>query len=427
MKLAAAAVLAAIVAVAAPSRPADEAVATTTAERPLLGISWDRTRLTGASLAHYDRATLVPASRARVRLGNYSGAWALSRDGRRVAVGTEAALGVRIIDATRMRKVADVKTRHGAPSVLAWLTPRLLVGAERGWMFAIDPVTRRVLKYVSLDGYVAGHVRTHDTLVVMLGRYEGIGPTQVVIADAAGAIRTVTLDGIHSGSSFPSDGDASAIGEVRTPGLAVDAVARRAFVVGGDNVVAEIDLASLRVAYHALREQVSLVDRVRDWWEPRAYAKGPVLGHDRHAQWLGDGILGVSGDDRLAVGGETGRERVRSEPYGLRLVDVRDWTVRTVDRRARSFAVAGSTLLAYGLEMYYQDDWNFSGSGLRGYTVGGDSRFHLFGDEPIALIVYDGLAYVDRFHVRGVAVVDAERGEVVRELPNPLPELLVDR
>ena len=64
-------------------------------------------------------------------------------------------------------------------------------------------------------------------------------------------------------------------------------------------------------------------------------------GSERSARWLGNGLLAVSGLDRDATS---------TKPAGLRLVDVRDRTSRTIDPTATSFTVAGGVLLVENAE-----------------------------------------------------------------------------
>src|SRR3989304_2316666 len=87
--------------------------------------------------------------------------------------------------------------------------------------------------------------------------------------------------------------------------LAVDPSARTAYLVSGDRVFI-VDLRTLSVT---------------DRGPLRTLAKSSA-GTSRSAAWLGGGLMAVSGAD-YGVGTLT--------PIGLRVVDVRNWTTRTLD------------------------------------------------------------------------------------------------
>jgi hypothetical protein len=117
---------------------------------------------------------------------------------------------------------------------------------------------------------------------------------------------------------------------MRTRGLAVDPATRRAYVVGADEPVAEVDLRTLHVTYHALAPVRSLQARAKD-------IRGPY----RTATWLGDGVLAVTGTNaRRRPGGGP-----RFEPVGVHLIDTRSWRRRTLAPQARWFAVSGQALV----------------------------------------------------------------------------------
>jgi hypothetical protein len=121
--------------------------------------------------------------------------------------------------------------------------------------------------------------------------------------DAAGEARVATVRQARVGSL----------------GLAVDPVGRKAYLAEGERVFG-VDLRTLAVS---------------DPGPLRTLTKAP-LGSERSARWLGNGLLAVSGLDRDAT---------TAKPAGLRLVDVRDRTSRTIDPTATSFTVAGRVLL----------------------------------------------------------------------------------
>jgi hypothetical protein len=175
-----------------------------------------------------------------------------------------------------------------------------------------------------LDGEVIVYQPSAVGVLLLLGRPSAIGPATLVRVDPAGRVHRTPPAQIAAGSVPPRPDlpEAEPLQRHAVPGLAVDDLGRRVFVVAaGEALVAEVDLRSGRVVYHQLREHVSLLGRVRDWLEPPAQAKASE-GATRAARWLGNG-LSVAGQDEFADG--------RVQPFGLRLIDTADWTWRTPD------------------------------------------------------------------------------------------------
>ena len=390
----------------APDRPA--------AKRPATVLAILSAGTSGSELARLHRGSLKPVRGRRVALGRSPGAWAFSPDGKRLAIGVEGALGVRIVDVTRMRTVGEVKTRNGQIHAAAWLAPRRIVGVEETGLFAIDPVARRLVRSEPLDQYPVGVGRTKDALVMLLAPRDEIGAARLALVDAEGLMRSVVLDRIVTGSRHPTEADAPP-GESWRPGLAVDVAGDRAFVVGSGAPIAEVDLASLAVRYHDTAQPASLLGRLRDWLEPRAQAKGPVAGGWRTARRLGRGLLAFSGED----GRVTGPGTVEMTAAGVTLVDTTSWRVRKLVDRANGFVVAADTLLATLHDPF--DDG--PGIGLRGFTRDGSSRFHLFGEQQVGLVgSLDDRVFADA--IGGTRVVEARSGRVSRWLGD-VPYVLV--
>jgi len=396
---------------------------------PLLGIVHSSRT---AKLARLDPLTLTPTSARAVALGRNTGAWSFSPEGGRLAIGVDRALGVRFVDVRAMNRVADVRTRNGDILALAWLTPRRVVGLDRAGEFVIDPVTRRQIGFRAEQGSLSAWIRTRSRLVLLLGPppdgiavapvangiFGGaIGPTRLVTIDAAGNRRSVLLDRINSGGSY----DNGRPPEAWIPGITVDSSGNRAFVVGGGAPVAEVDLRTLAVTYHELRPAKSFLARVLDWFVPTAAAKGPIAGPVRQVVWLGDGKLAIAGVDVDVVARQFGID-VNTAPFGLRIVDTRTWTARTLDERATGLATTANALLAYA-GSYDEQFRPTGGIGLVGFTGGGTKAFHAFGDAPIFWAkTVRSTAYVAP---EGTIVgVNVATGKVVRTLRGPLPEIL---
>lgn len=247
----------------------------------------------------------------------------------------------------------------------------------------IDAESRRVLWRRTLGGALVAGERFRRSLVLELGpRGRSIGSSRLVLINPDGRVRSASLPEIRSGAEVDGGGDPERF-LVRewNPGLAVDPSGARAFVVQGGAPVTEVDLRTLRVRSHELAEQISLIGRFRNWLEPRAEAKAQE-GPNRPALWLGQGRLAVTGRDSHASIDASGRQAQFETPAGLKLIETRRWTVRTLDRETSRIAVAAGTLFGYG-PVFDSRTRKLSGSGLTGYAVDGSRRFHLYGKEPI--------------------------------------------
>jgi hypothetical protein len=410
---------------ATPSRPAS----TVASNGPLLGIIHSSRT---AKLARLNPLTLAPTSVRTVALGRNTGAWALSPNGRELAIGVDRALGVRFVDIRATNRIADVRTRNGDILALAWLTPRRVVGLDRAGEFVIDPVKRRQIAFRAEQGSLSAWIRTRSRLVLLLGPppdgiavapvangvFGGaIGPTRLVTIDAAGRRRSVLLDRIRSGGSY----DNGRPPEAWIPGIAVDPSGNRAYVVGGGAPVAEVDLRTLAVSYHDVRPAKSFLGRVLDWFVPDAAAKGPIAGPVRQVVLIADGKLAIAGVDVDVVARQFGID-VTTTPYGLKIVDTRTWTARTLDDRATGLATAPNELLAFA-GSFDEQYGPTGGIGLVGFTSSGVKLFHEFGDAPIFWVkTVRSTAYLaPQGRIVGV---DVASGKVVRTLRGALPEII---
>jgi hypothetical protein len=138
----------------------------------------------------------------------------------------------------------------------------------------------------------------------------------------------------------------AAISNDRFPALAVDRANDHAFVIDPDGTVATVALGSLAVSSHVPRASTSLFARFDRWLQPAAQAKGDN-GPWRQAQWLGNGLLAVSGSNWRASGQMRGNvisETLSDRPAGLEIIDTRTWHVHTLDPNADSFTVANGLL-----------------------------------------------------------------------------------
>jgi hypothetical protein len=390
--LAALAVAALSLATARPSQSESASTVLAAKDRaPLLAIAGERRN---QKLMRLDSRSLRPLRGPTLDIFNGVSAWAFSPGRLHLALGTGCQAGVslgtlELIDVRRLRSLGCFAI--GKVGAAAWPTPnRLLVVAHSPLqVLLIDPKTERIVSRTPLEGRgLVGSARVGDRLVFLTGLFGE--PQRLVVADLRGRVRSV-------GVEAPGAKD-----------FVVDPSGRRAYIVSGATV-ADVDLGTLAVAYHELREQE--YTRVLALFAPVAQAK-EFHGETRRTLWVGGGLIASFGEDFVSDG-----RRFSSTPLGLRLIDTRTWTVRMVDEHVRFALLAGDVLLAAG------DD----GIGLVAYDLRGTKRFQLFRGRSLAsLESYGGKAYV-QVDGRGRQVVDVATGRAVGPRRAPLPTLLVER
>jgi hypothetical protein len=143
------------------------------------------------------------------------------------------------------------------------------------------------------------------------------GRTRALGADERGYVQLVDLDRMRSlgtidtgaggfierRAGWQEEGETQEDHRVRQaiPALAVEPSGGRALVVPAGDRVAEVDLETMRVAYHDLSEPVSFLGRLLDWLEPAAEVNvrdGP----ERTAVRLPSGLVALSGSNYVADG-----------------------------------------------------------------------------------------------------------------------------
>jgi hypothetical protein len=357
--------------------------------------------------------TLKRLKRGAVVLPGYAGSPVFSPTGGRVALGGSDFSGIRIVDVFRMKLVSRMSRRAWEAAPIAWPTDRRLLALEANpvlgveALIVVDPVSRRVLRRIPIDGFSSWLVAGRDVVSVG-GPAEGIGPARLRVIGLDGTSRAAVLDRIPAGGGQEGSEEDPAY-RVASPGLALDPAARRAYVVGQAPLVAEIDLDSLLVTYRELSRPASLLGRFLNWLEPAAQAK-VVTGWHRQAVWLGDGLLAVAGTDY---------DRLRRVPAGLELVDVRAGTLRRLEDRASFVLTAGGLLLAAGAANDGRGG-AWSGMGVAAYTPDGEELWRALGGEPVSwLQTAGGYAYVDAPNPP-VRVIDLGTG-AVRKVRTRIP------
>jgi hypothetical protein len=387
----------------AATRPPQTSPASTTAptresKKLLLGIVGD---WRDQSLVRHDPRSLRPLRGPKLEIFRWSGAWALSPDRSRLALGTACQAGVSLgtlqfVDIRRMRAAACfVIGGYGGLRAVAWPTPTRVLAVTHSPLrvVLIDARARRVIQKTPLEGFeLLRGAPAGERLVLLTGRTFFGQAHQVVVADSDGSVRSVDM-------AVPSASD-----------LVVDPSGHRAYLVSAD-AVAEVDLSTLAVTYHELRSGISARGRVLSALAPAARTK--VSRHEtRGALWLEGGLIATFGSDVTLDG-----RRVSSVALGLRLIDTRDWTVRMVDEHVSSAVLAGDVLLATG------DDE----IGLVAYDLNGTKRFQLFrGRSVVPLEAYGGKAWINVGRPSELLkIVNVRTGRVVGS--GPLPTLLVER
>jgi hypothetical protein len=380
----------------------------------------------GATLVRVDSRTIRPRGRG-LRLGGPCGfaggyASAVAFKGEQLALGGSFGR-VCIVGTRRLRLRSVLETGiEGYVEAVAWVGTSLaaVVNSESSRsLVVVDPTSGRVVASREVTGTLHVSAGAPAGLLLLLGPTEVIGPSRLLLFAADGAVRTVALDRIPSGYDF-SDPQHRRATHV-SPGLAVDRIANRAFVLGAGAPVAEVDLTSMSVAYHDLYQPVSLVGRLGRWLEPAAEAKERFEGPTREAAWLGAGMLAVWGrDDHVEVVGENLRSW--QEPAGLSVIDTRDWTIRMLDRGATSATIANEKLLAFS--WLWDSATGALGTGLTVFGPDGSQQFHLFGSRALGSVqALGGRAFVSDERT-GYTVVDLRTARIMRSFKGNPPQLL---
>jgi DNA-binding beta-propeller fold protein YncE len=369
-------------------------------------------------VARLDPVTLEPLG-PRVGVGEYHGVAAISPDGTQLAAGTGGPGGqVQIIDIQRMEAQHSVYTGI-AVEALAWLGPRRIVAAMqcnprnvagRGCGIAVvDSTTGEVVRRwpeteadTETLPFVPGFLSpktfatTPHGIVFLLIPARRVAPARLVVIRPEEELRSVTLSSIATGQERLS-------GPQQSAGLAIPPAGGRAYVVGLESIVTEVDLETLEIRDHpveGLDPTLPFTSRRAFWLNGQIVVHGAGSTHS-----LGAGVSWVSG----------------SVPAGVMTIDTTSWRARTIDADAHQAVEAAGLMLVYGGRS----------SGLTGYSADGERRFHLFADDdhPVASVYVDGLYayavsidpqlrepdgrdYVRESHVR---VVDVATGQVIRE------------
>jgi hypothetical protein len=334
-------------------------------------------------------------------------AWAASPDRSRLAVaecgrGSSCRGLVQLFAMPSMRPLGR-RIAIGPPAVaLSWDgNDRLLVLAGHCCAGSAEVVTLAARSVtmtgrLRVPGTVVRFALSKTGFVLLTAPRNRIGVADLIVADGR-RLRTVKLTRIEAGL-VPGSLRNAAISTDRFPGLAVDGSGRRAYVADPDGTISVVSLGSLRVSYHRPGTSRTLFQRLDGWLEPVAEAKGD-RGPWRQAQWLGDGLLAVTGTDAHATGSVSGNvisETLHERPAGLEIVNTRTWQQHTLDPKADMVTVTNGLLLATGTRWDVTPGENrTSGQGLIAYDAQGRVRFRLFAGRSVYVnVVVDQRAFV---------------------------------
>jgi hypothetical protein len=397
---------------------------------PLLGIT--HTNTVGGTLSRIDPADLRPLAGPSVELEGHTFGWSFSPDGSRLVLGNGAApdgpVELRFVDMEAMRTLGDVRVANGGSiRETRWVGPeRVLAIVDRSSgdevAVVVDATALHVVHETELAGSLIGVEATRDGFAVLMSAPNSIGPTRLVLVRADGSTASVPLARIEAGNRFSS----RPVPVIRNshPGLAVDAEAGHAYVFPGGNLVADVDLARLDVAYRAATRSLSFWDRLRSWLEPEAGAKY-VAGPYRTAERLDSGSIVVGGSDSIVTGTTLKTMRQRQLPAGVRLVDPTSWRYRVLEPKAGFALVAGDRLLVMGTSFDSRTNGR-RGIGLQAFSLDGHKLFTALSGKP----VYTATAYGDRAYAvvagqQRLRVIDLRTGSLLGTRAEELPLLLV--
>jgi hypothetical protein len=386
------------------------------AEEPVLALV---SQGTTSELVRLDPRSLAPVEgTTRVPLGLQDIPWAMSPDGSALALGSGRSTSLVFVDLRSLRRTGRIATAF--TTALAWPTPDRLVLLERRprrWWFAlVDPTARVVVSRTPIGRrwYVAAAAITRDGLAILAAPEHRIGPPRLLVLEANGRARRVTLRGIDAGQRRKRLADDRYRLWYRNPGLAVDPEQGRAYVVTAGTRVAEIDLVTLAVAYREVRTlRARSHGSGSSGLASAGRSGGNVLstGTQRQAYWLGNGAIASAGWDERLVRGQAGEASQHDAAAGLTLTDTRRRTARRLSAEARWFHTTADSIVAQ------VPPSRRPGTALVGFAHEGGERFRIeldrvwAGVQSAGTYVYLGLGAEYRPHA--VAVVDARTGELI--------------
>jgi hypothetical protein len=407
---------------------ASAAPATSCAGGPLFGVARSEG---GRVFARIGRRTLRPRPASRIPLptGVYGWSWDSSPTCDAVALGGERGRVV-LVDLERGRRVGTLSLGgRWAVGQVAWPRADRLVGLTGSFdaprVVTVSVPGGREVATRRIAGRPWAVEVTSLGILVLAGPGERVGSATLALATPDGGLLRVPLPRIRTG--FDEVNPRRLLGRQIVPGLAVDEAAGRAYVVAANEpLVAEVDLATGTVAYHAVQSGGRAARPT-----PVA-AKGLAYGAYRTARWVGDGAIAVAGevtrirrDWRRAA--RRGLPVTRTDPYGLQLIRTADWTATTLNPLFQSFTLAGGLLLGMNSDPLALE--GAKPTGLVAYGTDGRRRFTRFSGEARGWLRAAAwpYAYVRDLRPRRTYVVDLRSGRTVGEAGSRRPPVLLVR
>ncbi|MEA2365654.1 MAG: hypothetical protein QOI32_1166 [Thermoleophilaceae bacterium] len=344
--------------------------------------------------------TLRPVSRP-IRTFRSSSGISVSPDGTRLASadGSRRRGRIQFVDLAGWRSMGVARLGRVGWFTVGWVSRDRVVAiageaSGRQRLLWVDATTRKIVARRSLGGWTANFLPVPGGLALVLGPREDVGPLRIAILDPRGGIRTIAVDRIRAGAAYADRG------QVLTPAVTVDPESGRLYVVAARGLLAaEVELASGAVAYHSLGATAAK-GNIEVWW--------------RHAAWAGDGRIAVTGTHWPRP--RRGRRPGGPVPFGLRMIDTRSWTMRTLDARPDSMHVTGDAVLASGTR-WFDGDRRAESTGLLGFDRAGRRAFTRFRGRQVALLGSRGhRGYVWVRRTRTVHVLDLRHGRTLREI-----------
>jgi hypothetical protein len=358
--------------------------------------------------------TLRPLSRP-IRTFRSGSDMALTADGRWMAYtgGWRAGSTIHFVDLAGWRSLGVARLGRMGPLGVGWVGPSRVVavageGFGRQRLLWVDVGSRKVVARRRFTGRRVDHLPVPGGFALALAPSDEVGPLRLLIADATGGTRSVTIGGIAAGGN---ESDARA--RYLKPALAVDHEGGRLFVVAARGlVVAEVGLASGEVSYHSLGASPAK-GNIDVWW--------------REAAWAGNGRIAVSGEHFPPSRGR--RLPPGPVPFGVRIIDTSDWSITTLDPRPSVMHVSGDTVLAYGTR-WFSGYRRSESTGLLAFDGSGRRAFVRFRGQQIATLGTRGhLLYAWVRRSRTLHVIDVRDGRTLNEVRTSrrIPFLLTPR
>jgi hypothetical protein len=367
---------------AAPSTPAT-----------VLGILYGDGKQT---LTRLDAVSLAPLARPTIAIPSIVGRGLRSPDRSLLVLSANSAPVLTLVDVDRMQIAGTMRpTKAGTVELIGWPEQRRLFAYAWGCcpvrtdIIVVDPLQQSVVARVRLRGTAVSEGASAQGAVVLVAPAKGIGKARLVRVGPDGSSRTVSLTRIRAGAKWRRV-DSQQVGSIRQPGLAVDPTGATAYVVDPSGLVAAVDLRTVAVTYRSSRTFSRAAKQL----------SGPM----RHAEYVGDGLIAVSGTNAQFRKTRSGWTQTWS-PAGVVLIDTRSWTSRVVDPQGSWFVPDAGALLIV------------AGGRLTAYELAGGVRYGL----PVA-----SGAFVERFgdyayvwDEKSVTVLDARTGTALRTMPKP--------